>query len=570
MTTIKVSSYVVVLGRALTERVDGARIELHKWLASSLAAPNSVVLREEAGTTKNLSFEDIHREASLIHDLVAPASSLEEDEYLILDLSAAPYSALRDPFLLQLATVARDRAGSSNRTIVILLSRVPPDNSAFWAPLSQQRERPGDATIMVICNSGQASSYGAERAHSDFTSEYRDRQAKLRGSELEHFKAKLLRRLGHFDLTRSGEHACGRFRYDASLCVGELVDILSHKLTEHFPIEDRTEDTKLVVVAGDGTWMEEACRIAADRSELPLCILPAQLPAVCPPELSQTGNILAADVVHTGATLKGVLAAFKSWGIQPAHRAIIALCTKPWVADLPYNIELDVIHEVGFEVTPRTNCPQCALGIPYADADLDSEPYVQVKAFDFWDMALRSNWGREPYSGQGSARYEYDPDFRGMFREFGDWIAFRYELVLRRLGFDREAIIICPEEDAILELVARLRARMEGRLVSVAIPRQTLDESHKYSEGYSDPGGATRRDEKEWERQLRYLNRSKPHVVFIDEFISSGKTRADALRILRAHNIHIAAHIPFAARSPEFSGEGVETIPLYHLASPRP
>jgi adenine/guanine phosphoribosyltransferase-like PRPP-binding protein len=58
-------------------------------------------------------------------------------------------------------------------------------------------------------------------------------------------------------------------------------------------------------------------------------------------------------------------------------------------------------------------------------------------------------------------------------------------------------------------------------------------------------------------------------VAIIDEFSASGKTRADILRILQAHRVSIAGHLPFVDRAPAQLFDRLETIPLYQLTSPR-
>jgi hypothetical protein len=560
-----------MLGRALPERVDDRRIELHRWLATRLTGASEIELREQAGYTRVVSFETVHNDPQEIHKF-APVDTLADDECVIFDLSATTYGALRDPFLLQFAVLADSRAANSERTIVIMLGTVPPDNSAFWEPLHDlDRSRTG--SIIVIDDHGTIQKYGPDRTDPDIATEYAKRQAQLRGTDAGLFRSMLLRRLGHFDLSRDGVELCGRYYYDASLCVSVLADILSHKLAENYPAAKRPEDAKIVLIPGDGPWMEDACRIAADRSGLDFIALPSDLPAVGPSDLSQTFNIVMADVVHTGSTLRKVLKSFDEWKVKPARKAITAVCTKQWVDELPSGVELDVIHRAPFEVIARRDCPQCFLNIPHCSPLLDeTDRYLQITAYDFWDMALRTPWQEEPYAGQGVPHYAYDPDFARIFEDFGDWIAFRYELVLKHLGLDREVVVVCPDEPGILQLVSKLGARMNG-LVSVAIPRSVLDDSLQYTQAsWASP--TSNGNEPAWRRQLKYLARTRPPVVFIDDFVSSGKTRADAARILRAHGIQFTAHVPFVARTEEAaaapSGERTITFPLYYLASPRP
>jgi adenine/guanine phosphoribosyltransferase-like PRPP-binding protein len=547
---------------------------MHEWLANQLAAGSTISMRANSGT-KYLSFENVHREADRIHELIPPADGMEADEIMILDLSATPYSLLRDPLLLQLASAAEQRAEDSARTIIILMRSVPAENSPFWEPFRRERLNGSGAAILVIDSRGDIRPFGARRTvPSDFGDAYSTRQADLQGSDLDHFHEKLLRRLGHFDLQITGRRdaTCGRYFYDASLCVEELANIIGHRLHKNVDMTKLSDSATLVVAAGPTQWMEDACRVVADRAGLAFCVLPAELPTDPPATLSEDDNILAFGVVNTGATLRSVLRAFKDWQRPIARWAIAALSAQPTLSGISQAIELDIIGKVDFETWPRAKCPQCALGIPKSGFATDEERYLQLTAYDFWSMALRATWGPEEYAGEGSARFDYDPDFSEVFDEFGDWIALRYELLLEHLGFTNEVVVVCPEEQAIMGLVARLRARLEGRLVTVAIPRAVLDRSTDYQVervSRSHDAATATNSEDEWERQLRHINRSAVSVAIIDEFSASGKTRADILRILQAHRVSIAGHLPFVDRAPAQLFDRLETIPLYQLTSPR-
>lgn len=557
-----VTSYVIRLGRATDESVEPARRDLHLWLAASLGSrPTPQALEPRIAT---LSFQDVHTQAASINDLIAPAETLPEDETVVFDLSATSYGLLREPLLAHVARAAAKTARNAPRTVVILMTRKPNEGSSLlWDPLKALEDAAG--TIVLVDGKGATRQFGRRlRIPDGFREEYAQRQAGLTIPTRQRFEEKLVRRLGHFDAAPlRGAQRCGRFFYDASKCVDEVADLLAENVRSVVDLERLTNAT-LIIAPGHATWMEEAGLLCAGRLGMRSVVLPDPVPSDMPPAVSETCNVVALGVVNTGRSLGRVLTALERWG-GPVVHAVAALTARWPVPVGDRDLSADALRTIALEEVARDDCPQCAIGRPFSHYDAAKEPLVSVTAYDFWSMALRAPWEEETYGPSGTPRFERTPSLDEVFDKYGDWIASVYDRLLDGLGLSNEVVVISPDEPAVGQLVKRLRARFEARLVPIAIPREVLDDAKAYRHCDTQPTVAERAPG--WQEQLRGLESGTAQVVTIDEFSASGSTQAAMARILEAHGIRVEAHLPFVDRAGH-QGTG-PVIGLYELSSAR-
>jgi hypothetical protein len=203
--------------------------------------------------------------------------------------------------------------------------------------------------------------------------------------------------------------------------------------------------TTAAIVDSTNPWMTTATAIATSRLPgIELAALPTDRAQAASHQLDSRRCVLLVDVVNTGATLKRAIESCRSLGIILARRPLVAIASndRPQIAET----ECEVLDEVEVTRIPRKDCPQCALNIPFGDQAMWREPQATIGAFAFWDMVLSSRWSKERW-GPPRPRLDYVPDFDKLFQEFGDFIAYKLESVLKnQLHVQKEVVLALPAE----------------------------------------------------------------------------------------------------------------------------
>lgn len=276
--------------------------------------------------------------------------------------------------------------------------------------------------------------------------------------------------------------------------------------------------------------------------------------------------VLLFDVVRSGATIRSALASVERWQNVTVGLAYAAVGPRQSLRDLPGGVRLEVATKASLDRTPRAACPQCALGLPFTPFDRSGERH-QLRAFDLWSMLLSVDWKEEEYGPEGS-RFESSPDFKQVFDEFGDFLAYRYQVALSEFEHS-EIVVVSPDEPGVNELLHRLGARLDDRLVSIAIPRERLEEVRHDGSKSSISATLRAHDDQAWVRQLRNVRERRESVVIVDEFNGSGTTARAILDLLEGVRVPVRAFLPFVDRKPEVDLGAVVTRPLYEIPRPR-
>ena len=566
-------SYDVRLARGVSEPLDEARLDFHRWLSRFIEPDRPRRSHQKKGTT-NLDIDQIRLEPQKIASLLDTPSTDTKAGHIIVDLSANAYRLLRDPFLGHLADVMAGWIEERDHVVFALLVARPSRSSLFWQSLN------GVATsakgrLFVIDSRGEVTPLGAEIAGlPELLPEYADRLGELkdgRGALEPH----VLRRVGHFnsliDAKRdqaTGQYLeCGHFAWDASAAVNETADELVSKIRSGGGCQEHG----LILAPTRTTWMKEVALSASQVLGKELVTLGGESGSKAPPALSTAGNFVLCDTVASGATIRKVVQQLNAWD-RPALAPVLSVfgATRGVrLSDTEY-LEVESLRAVELP-TVQAPCPQCLAGVEFSPPDLTDEPLRGLSAFDFWEMVLSFDWGREPYGAPQATRFDRIPDFRRVFQEYGDWIAFKYDALLQYLQFGREVVIVCPDEEAVQALVDHLRGRFEERLVAVAIPRRVITHVKRLRSRSALGRWEAQTPEPDWSRQLRHLRATREaSVVVIDEFNASGSTVKAICRLLDHYDVAPSAYLPFWDRAPRTQLPGLRAYAMYTIDSPRP
>ncbi|MBE2319079.1 hypothetical protein DVA67_024100 [Solirubrobacter sp. CPCC 204708] len=564
-------SVVVHLGQAVTQPVSESRRKEHRWLARSLNGLGvDPWFRQDSAY---LSVKQLSTEPTRVQHFVEPPADLPDDATIILDLSDAPYELLNEPLLAGLADgVGRMLAGGP-RTILILLCKLPPE-SLLWEFLERDTAADGTGRVVVLDDEGALRSFGhGKRGFTPLMRDWPGRRRQASGTANERFERRVVTRLGHF-ATADGER-CTPAWQDMRGAVGELTECLSNWIDQTGAAGTR------MIVCGPYSREFRVAVVAAAAA----CGGDAGF-AATPDELEDTasgvGNVLAFEYVRSGDTLGDFRRALPSWGVPVRTRAL-AVMAAPAAYGLRHpDLQLDVLAVRGHEDVQRSACARCLASAPRLEDPSRTDPGTGIDAATMWWMLDRVPWGPEGYGPPEHARYPYIPDFSAVFERFGDWIALKYEELLKGIGLVDDLVVVCAAEPAVRDLVKRLASRFQNQLVPVEIERDVIDavaadaaRAHGLASALDDVSDASETIPA-WRRQLADLGGRETGtghrlaVIALDEFNASGATARGLTTLLGAFGVTLDAYVPFVDWSGGEHVPGRPTWSLYSFYYPRP
>jgi hypothetical protein len=547
---------VLRLGTASTETVADGRRKFHEWIAKRLMS--RVIPRRPAETTTCPPAEQIRRSPRLLGELLNLPGPGDDQVIVITDWSLNHYEELTENILLSIALCAAEFARDANRVCFIMLPQFPHNNhSVFWDPLIEMPVSGG--TVFVCNNEGRLKQYGHMRSRADLGQTYEKMQRELIGTRQERFDDKIIRRMGHFDVS---EEYCSRYFFDGGRVVQELSYLLVEQINQLVPRAylARTE----VIVPGDvDEWMGDAVTIACGKLKIRQMEWPmTSAHQRVPPPNQHTRYLVAQDFVSAGARYRRMVEEARAAEYALHDYAISAFVTKDYLdeEDLP---RLFSIKRVSVDRVSRHDCVQCKLGLPFTEKY--REELLGLRSYDAWEILSHAPWSAEAYGPPPFLRRKFQPDFVTLFEEFGDYLAYKLEEVLPYVVQGTAVAAVCPDEPAIQSIVKRMQPWADDRIVAVRIPRAALEESDR-------AGAANIRESSkaaEWARQLRHLSERNANVVLLDEFNGSNRTAHLMIRILAAFDIRPRAYIPIFNFVPNELLDGIRIVALYDVPSPR-
>lgn len=566
--TIDVFPFWILLGTPASEPVPKSRYDFYEWIAKQILPRRRLSVHQPTESV-SLSFEEIRTQPGFVGEWLLAEEPDEDEAIVLVDLSSAPYVLMREPLLQHLAEAAVSIAAPSGRAVAIALpGSAPASTSLLWVPM-EEADAQLQGSIVVVDEKGALATFGsASHLPDSFAVEYRKRSAALHSDLAEAFDNKLLRRLGHFDLGAAGgcEDECSNYFFDAADCVDELATMLERRV-ESIRRRSKKGPWTLVLCPSEADWVQEAAILVSSRTEIALEEWPKRAGRRVPKALVGRRLILLFDVVRSGRTARKVLETIDGWAGVEVALAYAAVGPRQTLRNLPGGLRLEVASKANMERTPRSECEQCQLGLPFTPWQRDAGAH-QLRAFDLWSMLLSVDWNEEGYGPEGG-RFESSPNFEQIFDEYGDYLAYRYQEALSNFD-DSEIVVVSPDEPGVNALMRRLRTRLDNRLVSVGIPRPIIEEVRLTKSKRQIGEILDANIDQAWVRQLRNVQEKRESVVMVDEFNGSGGTARAILDLLVEARVQVRGFLPLVDRKPEIDLGSVAIKPLYEIPRPRP
>jgi orotate phosphoribosyltransferase len=559
MTELALLPIVITLGRSAPEPVSDERTAFHRWLANRLRTGRWRVTGTQE--TLYLPLADLNSDDSTVNRLLTRRMKGETSDCVMIDLSANPYDLLRDPLLYDVLETTGDWVSAGpDRLAAILLPSLPPSSSLCWTAITRHRLR---GRLALIDNAGQVKWSPESRncQRETFKREYRQRHRRVTGSLDAQLNAKVFRRVGHFEV--NGGRQCARLFFDAALAVDEITSMVVERLQPL--MRDRSHRPTLLSHGERSPWLHEAAMSAAATLDISHQRLPATADGISAMGSVPRSGIAIFDVVSTGNTCTDVVNALKAKGVNLSPSVITVMLDSSLSSQLASGITVDCLTRVNCNKINRNDCPQCKIGLPYADPLV--ERHMEIRAYDWWDMLLSVGWPEETYGPQNARFFATAPDFAQVFATWGDWLAYKVEDLLKALDLHSDIVFVYPNESRINSLMGKLAPRLQDRLVGVWLPREILN-TPVTSLPTGNGGSGTREG---WRRQLEHLStRPNARVVMLDEFNASYTTAQAMINVLRHYGVTPVAYIPIFNRCTDRADlHGVPIHSLYKIPSPR-
>ncbi|OLF09877.1 hypothetical protein [Actinophytocola xanthii] len=548
---------VVRLGAPTQEPVDDRRRQLHLWVARRLL--NSVRERRPATTTKYLPPEQIRSYPRLLGELLDLPNGGDEQTVAVIDCSLNHYEDLGENILYSVALCAAGFAASPGHVCIVLLPRLPHSyHSSFWEPLNELSISGG--SVLVLNNEGKFKVHGGPRPKAEQVAPgYGQRQQELIGSRQQEFDDKIIRKMGHFEIN---DEYCSRYFFDGSRTVQELSHLLVDRITHLVGSRPSLARTELIVPETVDPWMEDAVAVASGKLRMRQTKWPSGGDRAAPDPDEHTQYLVMLDFVNTGSTYRRIIKEALGSGYNLHRYAVAAFMARDFQTedDLP---ELSPIKRVRVDRVPRRDCVQCKIGLPFTNKD--REELLRLRSYDAWEVLSHVPWIEETYGPPEHLRQKSNPDFVRLFEEFGDYLAYKLEMVLRHLVPGSAVAVACPEEPGILAVVKRMQPWADNRIVAVRVPRSVLEkadrstsaEIRQLAEGH------------EWSRQLAHLAERNVNVVVVDEQNGSNRTARQMIKVLESFHLRPKAYLPVFNFVPSETLDGVRVVALYDVPRPR-
>jgi hypothetical protein len=308
--------------------------------------------------------------------------------------------------------------------------------------------------------------------------------------------------------------------------------------------------------------MDEAAAIVASSLRVRYQRWPATESVPGAPQ-EHTTYLVLFDFIHTGATYRRLVTQARAAGYELHGFAVAGFVANDFNNDDAVFPRVYPVEQVVISRVERAYCPQCSLGLPFTEHY--SEELIGLRAYDAWDILTSVDWRAERYGPPPHLRQKVLPNFEQIFKEVGDYIAYKLELVLRFVSPDAEVAVVCPDEPAIQSIISRMQPWADNRIAAVRLPREVLD----LTDG-SDPQDIRSLDAgSEWESQLRHLAERNAGVVLTDEFNGSNMTARKMIKVIRAFHIYPRAYTPIFNFAPAEVLDGIRVVALYDLPNPR-
>jgi hypothetical protein len=543
--------------------VPDERVVFYKWLAAATLGRRNCTVRSE---DFYVAPEEMERAPNIVQRLhhEIPDSG-DQRSAIIIDISLNSFHLISDEFLWNIGDITHRWLDSRPKQhVVILLPGVglPGRASLFWNKLSRDTPDRFSGRLTIIVNDGTI--WPDNPRQRPTKEEYAKKNSRDREWLKDQLESRIIRRLGHYRFDgRDGDH-CARYFFDARHAVhevGELIVDWVRTSLQSGPLAGKP--MTLLSHGKRSDWFHDAVAGAAARlgTEFVSVSDDGTLPDA--DGLNLSGAVVPVfNIVHSGETFAHVVEWLTAAGVQVSPLALTVIVSDDNVRSEANGTRLNWLSGPQIrDRKPRSECVQCQLELPFTPTD--EEPTVGIRAIDMWTMFQEVEWREETFGAEPGHLYKSLPDMGELFKQHGNWIAYKVHQLLLMLGAHEEVAFICPDESHIAVLVEHLGILLQNRQVTVRVPRNIIKPRTRRTET------AKQRDGR-WRRQLEHL--AKQHfrqILIIDETAGSKATANALVRILREFELQPLAFVPIIDFSPDIRIPGVQTYPLYILPNHR-
>jgi hypothetical protein len=463
----------------------------------------------------------------------------QSPDLLIVDASSlVAQSVERGGVLVHIAQAVSSILTSERQNplkVVLFLPQIPPLEDLFLQPLIPLWEK--EFHLLIVADDG--SLHPPENPPLTFDSEaYRVNLARTRESPKEQIKAKLIRRLGHFqrdinrrsDATVRNGKSCARYSYDGVLCKEEIETLLTEYLSNTLLAG---EDVFILYRCPQKHWLEDPLCAAALHHNIAIYrTIDVNDDLVAAQKLRDKRVLLVLPMLDTGWSLNETLVSLEDHLPEIKPQVLSILLTNPESEQRGRTFKYkdgDLLIDYFIEITqkrvPSSECAMCKLGIPTMDYYRDE--YLMLTSYDVWEMAHEYGW--KPEDDVPSYRGEIPsiPDFPKMIQENGMWLAHKMwkRLEASNDNIPTDLVIVCPDEKG-----ARIFATyllLINRATSIFIPREVLN---LFAEDNSTEKTVVFDQNSSWYQML--VSSPVGGFLILDEFNYTGRTKRAMQRLL--------------------------------------
>lgn len=280
-----------------------------------------------------------------------------------------------------------------------------------------------------------------------------------------------------------------------------------------------------------------------------------------------SGCILVLDAVDRGTTLAAYAEELQTIGIPVSSNVVVAInktgAKQSKIGE--FSIHGFLARQRGVVLMP---CVQCKLGLPHTPESHES--LVPIRSFDMLHMAHESGYEAEPLPEVPDGRLQYQvlPDFLKMLDQFGDWIAYKFDCLLRALNCPDDLCIIHPDESQSMAVTDKIQKLLGNKYCVVKISRELIREAQ--ANGNSWQLVFDKHPRVPLIHDLESVSNSTG--LILDIFWGSGSTCVSLEALLRDFNIVPFAYlclVDFDPRAGNSTGSGLPKYSLYQWDNPR-
>lgn len=560
-------SFDIRIGSAGIKRIESKQIQFHKDATGVLFPTSGSPVRLGIENTLNIDhYEYVHNPGCLNNQLLESIRNYNP-ELCLIDFTSNLFVSVRDPLLLAIGNAVLDslKNGLCNKFLILLPNLPGPKSPAVKLFEGIQKEMYQDEyTVLMVapdhCQLFNLSTYEVPKIGSKYT----DLMDHLYGSPAAKLERKCIQRLGHFQTYYPDKAVskCRIYSYYFEDCDKEFYSLF----TEWW--QQFGNDSNVIMYdLKNNSSLKNAMLAFCDKNSI-ICerIVDVLEDEAIVRTISQAGkSVLVLDVVESGSTLKYYIDRLNTKGIR-IHKNILTAINKGGTERT--NVGEYIVQGLLSKRSDSVDeCGQCKLYLPITP---DShEIYPKLRALDIFHMIKNAGWEEEPKEevpdniGLG---YRIVPKFSNIIRDFGDWIAYKLNFLLKSQNCPDDWFVIHPEEAYSGAMSDKLQLQFDNKLTVIKIPRNLIREVQRMENAWEKISHSGQF----WAEQLDSIGSAGG--LILDIYNASGSTCRSLYSLMSYFNKNPFAYICLIDFDPQgiYSWpNGLRKLSLYDWYNPR-